>query len=120
MKKLAYLMLAIDILLVAGIFWFQSTCEVINNSSFTLRDVEVSITSPRYGSPAVRKVSELKSGEKAHFRFFPPAEAEVDIAFTANNRQSKEGVLSYYEGGAIKITIGPDLKVKGTVDLLSH
>ena len=120
MKKLAYLIPFIVILLMAGIVWFQSTCEVVNMSSFTLRTVVLSISSPRYGSRVVRKISELKPGETAHLRFFPPAEAEVDLAFSAGDRQIKVGVLGYYEGGAIKITVGPDLKVVGTVGILKN
>ena len=120
MKKLAYLIPLIPILLMAGVFYFQSTCDVVNMSPLTLHEVVVRISSERYGSSVTRKVSDLNSGETAHLRFFPPSEAEVDLAFSAGDNHVKMGVLSYYEGGAIKITIDPDLKVKRTVDILKR
>jgi hypothetical protein len=119
MKNVVLILLMV-ILLAAGIFWLQSMCEVINTSSSTLNDVVVSITSDRYSSSVIRKVSQLQPEQKARFRFFAPAEAEVDISFTVHDRQIKAGVISYYEGGAIKITINPDLKLNGSVDIFSH
>jgi len=101
-------------IIVLGLWFFQSTCEIKNDSDFALKDVAIS------GNNFSKSISEIQPKDRGTMRFFPPHESEIILKFTAKNQSFTKQILSYYEGGNIHITVKNDFTVESNLELAAN
>lgn len=114
MKRFSVFTLAFVVVIVGGIWFFQSTCEIENDSGYALRNIVLS------GNRFSKTIVEIPPRYKRKISFFPPHESDLMITFTADNKTFERQVIEYYDGGAVHIKVRNNFTVESDVDVLGR